>query len=186
MKNLSLIFLILSLAFGFNAQELSNFTDTRDGKSYKTVKIGNQVWMTEDLAFKVDSGCWAYDNDTGYVSKYGYLYDYETAQKVCPIGWHLPSYFEFETLLNNVGGYGNMAYNSLIPGGSSGFNGNFGGYRGSYDISESLGEYANLWSSSINNKLTAWDLDMIRDDAEATLNQNLRSLGFSVRCVQDN
>ena len=48
-------------------------TDSRDGKRYKTVEIGSQVWMAENLAFKSASGSWAYDNSQSNVTKYGYL-----------------------------------------------------------------------------------------------------------------
>ncbi|OQY03821.1 MAG: hypothetical protein B6I20_04280 [Bacteroidetes bacterium 4572_117] len=110
-------------------------TDSRDGKQYKTVEIGNQVWMAENLAYKASSGCWAYDNDQSNVTKYGYLYNWQTAKTVCPTGWHLPTKSEFETLLNNYGN-GNdneedwkANYTALIPGGESGFSASFGGWR---------------------------------------------------------
>lgn len=74
------------------------FTDTRDNKSYKTVTLGTQTWMAENLAFKADTGCWAFNNNNEFVAKNGYLYDASSAKKSCPIGWHLPSDEEWKTL----------------------------------------------------------------------------------------
>jgi len=76
--------------------------DSRDGKTYKTVKIGNQTWMAENLNIDLpDSKC--YDNKPDNCIKYGRMYNWETAMKACPSGWHLPSKDEWQTLENFVG-----------------------------------------------------------------------------------
>lgn len=160
--------------------------DKRDNKYYKTVKIGSQVWMAENLAFNYGSGCWAYDNDQSNVTKYGYLYNWETAKNVCPTGWHLPSKAEFETLINNSGGSAEAAYRSLIPGGNSGFSAPFGVWRSSNGNFGSVGEGAHFWSSTPGNDESAWHLEIKSFYSEASMGGGYFSFGFSVRCLQDN
>jgi len=83
---------------------MDSFTDPRDEKIYKTVKIGNQVWMAENLDCEAsDSKC--YGDDPTNCRKYGRLYNWETAMKICPPGWHLPENEEWEILMDFVGGF---------------------------------------------------------------------------------
>lgn len=159
--------------------------DKSDGKYYKIVKIGNHVWMAENLAFSYGRGCWAYNNDNSNVSQYGYLYNWETAINICPVGWHLPSKSEFETLLSNVGGSGRNAYNSLKQGGNSGFSAQFGGRRGTNGSFYFIGQYANFWSSSASDVPYAWNLYTYSLNSNADMDELDESLGFSVRCLQD-
>ena len=81
------------------------FTDPRDGKVYKTVKIGKQVWFAENLNFDC-KGSKCYNDDPKNAEKYGRLYDWETAKKACPRGWHLPSNEEWNELVDFAGGLG--------------------------------------------------------------------------------
>ena len=64
-----------------------SITDARDGKAYKVVSIGTQVWTAENMSLGDSS-----------------LYVYEDALKACPEGFHLPSIEEFSTLVEFVGG----------------------------------------------------------------------------------
>jgi uncharacterized protein (TIGR02145 family) len=139
-----------------NAQETGSFTDLRDGKVYTTVKIGDQWIMAENFAFKPDQGnYWAYNNDSANVAMYGYLYDWETALKIAPAGWHLPSVKEWKAFRKSLGarwdtwGTMNKVYKQMVTGGSSGFNALFGGaYIISYKEFRGLNEVAYFWSST--------------------------------------
>ena len=71
--------------------ETGTFIDERDGHEYKWVKIGNQTWMAENLAYKTNEGSWVYNNDNSLVDEFGRLYTYRVANIACPEGWHLPT-----------------------------------------------------------------------------------------------
>lgn len=94
-----------------------------DGNVYKTFKIGNQVWMAENLKSKHYSDgtpveWFAYNNDTANVPVYGRLYVWAAAmrsapgsnsipsrvQGAAPSGWHIPSDAEWQILIDNLGG----------------------------------------------------------------------------------
>ncbi|MBN1181609.1 MAG: hypothetical protein JXB49_04920 [Bacteroidales bacterium] len=108
------LFLLLFTLIGCNKEDDENnnddenefthnyipFTDPRDGNTYNTLTIGGQTWMTQNLNYAADSGSWIYNNDENYGEIYGRLYLHEVAKKVCPGGWHLPIYNEWQILMN--------------------------------------------------------------------------------------
>jgi len=84
-----------------------SFTDNRDGKIYRWVRIGSQVWMAENLNYITD-----YSRSISS-KKYGQLYEWNEAQRVCPVGWRLPSIADWERLFELVGGRENVAGRKL-------------------------------------------------------------------------
>ena len=121
------IIIILSNIDLVNAQIYGSLTDSRDGKIYKTVKIGNQIWMAEDLAAtrfangipisnleskeewytafrdRIPAYCTAPNSKSKVYN--GYVINNEN--KLCPIGWRLPTENDWDALVSQYGGYPN-------------------------------------------------------------------------------
>lgn len=105
--------------------EYGEFTDERDGQTYKTVKIGSQTWMAENLRYVRNSSCnlysieqCSYDDDCPCVERF-----YSELSIVCPPGWHVPSEAEFDILVNAVGGPSEAGYSLKSASGWIGNNG---------------------------------------------------------------
>ncbi len=83
-----------------------------DGNQYMTVKIGNQIWMAENLRSThyndgtLIQGVSVYDNDETNAKKYGRLYQWESISNpagLCPVGWHVASDEEWKELEMTLG-----------------------------------------------------------------------------------
>ena len=168
-------------------------TDSRDGKRYKVVTIGNQMWMAENLNYNA-SGSKCYDNKSANCDKYGRLYDWNAAKSACLKGWHLPSKAEWDALMVAVGGEktageflkttsgwnqngnGQDKYGfAALPGGVGDSDGNF----------FYVGIGCCLWSSSENNANGTYDLNMTYNVKRAIIGTGKKNELESVRCLKD-
>jgi uncharacterized protein (TIGR02145 family) len=198
-KFLLLAFTVSAIIMNSAAQVTGTYTDPRDGKTYKTVTIGAQTWMAGNLAYKADSGCWAYGNNPNSVKTYGYLYDWETAKRICPPGWHLPTDEEWTILVSYLGGdtlaggkmkeAGTIHWKNPNAGASnkSRFTALPGGYRASPGGMYYLGgECAMWWSSTEKGKENANGRCLYNYNGIIHQERYLyKHIGLSVRCVKD-
>ncbi|MCL2284630.1 MAG: hypothetical protein FWC26_15050 [Fibromonadales bacterium] len=88
------------------------FCDERDGKKYVYVTIGTQNWMAENLNYDGGNGSKGkcYDNNIANCNAYGRLYNGNEVKTACPVGWHLASKTDWETLyrfIDKASGSGN-------------------------------------------------------------------------------
>lgn len=171
------------------AATLKTMADERDGQEYKVIKIGDQIWMAENLNTQLDTAQYCYDNLPANCTTNGALYTWPAAKVACPAGWKLPDNTEWETLITTLGGF-DVAGGKMKAGGSSGlemkyvgFRSNVGGYGGNTDR-------ALFWSSDLpddpdlQNKLGVYySVSESRGDKVGT-SEGYKNSGFCVRCLK--
>ena len=137
-----------------------SITDSRDGQSYKTVTIGSQTWMAQNLNYET-ANSYCYSNNASNCTKYGRLYTWAAAMDsagtwsasgkgcgygktcsptypvrgVCPTGWHLPTQTEWNTLFTAVGGSGTAGTKLKSTSGWNDFEGKSGNGVDAYSFS---------------------------------------------------
>lgn len=191
-----------------------------EGNIYKTIRIGTQTWMAENLkTTKYNDGtaipfvtestvwknltdpgyCW-YNNDIGFKTVYGALYNWHAASsgKLCPTGWHVFNETDYMLLETSVGSAGTaggkmkeigtthwLGPNAGADNGS-GFTGLPGGRRRYDAVFISMGNLGYFWSSSEDCEAGYAFMGILHHNSTQIEGETCSlSNGMSVRCVKD-
>jgi uncharacterized protein (TIGR02145 family) len=170
-------------------------TVVQNANTFRTVKIDNKIWMAENLNTNVGKS-WCYENNQPLCDVCGRLYDWNTAAKACPAGWHLPTRQEWEDLVTVAGGK-KAAGKTLkakkgwndggTPKENDGFSAQPCGYRhidGDFGLA---GKEGNWWTATESGRGNAFSRSILYsgDNVNESKNGQDKNFGNSVRCVQD-
>lgn len=208
-----------------------------DGHKYETVQIGNQCWMTENLRTSryangdtiprlkgarkwknANKGAWSYyNNRSRWNDVFGKLYNWHAVSDirgVCPDGWHVPSYYEWDALEESLDGNTiaggkikkegsdlwfrpnigatNVTNFTALPGGKRDYSGSFRSYsvirpgESGFWWTGKAGEAAYWWTSSYHsdNPELAWGRFVYYKSIRITSLTDYKESGLSIRCIK--
>jgi uncharacterized protein (TIGR02145 family) len=188
------------------------FTDTRDGHKYGYKVYGTHTWMTENLAYLPTVNlptegnvtgryCYVYDysgKDTAAAKAtdnykyYGVLYNWSTAQSICPPGWHLPAEAEWTQLENFIGPDTGTAMKSTSTWSnrgngtnSSGFKALAAGGRRDDGVFIGLGDGTGFWTTMDMGTQLGRKMSLSSLDGYLWSGGVKKGTGSSVRCVKN-
>lgn len=221
MKTISIIsfFLVILTGIFFQSHdqhitiEYGEFTDQRDNRTYKTITIGDQVWLAENFAYvpyvcqpdSFNCGVWVYNymgndasaaKETSEYKKYGALYSWSAARDLAPEGWHLPSDEEWKDLEQYLGidsldienkewRGDNDEANKLMGDGETGFDVTFGGWMTDYGKFNFINEHANFWCSTEFDQERGYERLVGVNNGKIGRAAGNKGCGFSVRYLKD-
>jgi uncharacterized protein (TIGR02145 family) len=151
-------------------------------------------WTTANLGVNTSTS-YCYDDAESNCRRYGRLYPWDSAQRVCQLlegGWRLPTDDQWRQLARRYGGVsdestdkGRSAFSALVRGGYSGFNAVLGGNRsgGQYARLEAHGLY---WTASDNDSTTAPYYNFGQNGGALHRQPDgEKQMALSVRCIRD-
>jgi len=171
-------------------------TDSRDSQTYKTVVIGTQTWMAQNLNFNppaMDSSR-CYNDSISNCNTYGRLYNWDAAEIVCPLGWHLPDTTEWNTLVRTVGvdsaaiklSAKSTLWKTNVGTNSFGFSALPAGDYESYNDNEYilLGEETSWWTTAQRDAVSSHTMGFYDGGPSIDMSYDGRYSYHSVRCIQ--
>ena len=159
------------------------FTDDRDGKPYKWVRLKDgKKWMSENLRFESESS-WCYDNKKKNCESQGRLYTWNSAQTACPKGWRLPNDYEWQKIIEFYGGEQD-AYRSLVINKEHNFDPRFAGGRKVEKDFCCSGDFGNFWSTD-HSQAKASYADFNKPLGYIELNKHSKEWAISCRCISE-
>lgn len=192
MKYLFTISVVCVLAINLFGQKFGTLSDARDGQVYKTVEIGNKLWMAQNLNFYCRNS-WCYDNEDDNCKNYGRIYTWNAAMNgqsseksrgICPEGWHIPTDSEWLLLVKEYG-----QSKDLFKEGTSGFEMPLGGCRfpdGKFDFAQKVATY---WTSTADTTYSNFVFTRYayadNKTSPLTSYSTNKTYGQYLRCVKD-
>lgn len=183
-----------------NGDQQNRVTDI-DGHAYRTITIGNKVWMAENLrathyrngdpvSHIPDTAGWRasttgaycdYNNDTGQVLTYGRLYNWyaiNDKRNIAPEGWHIPTDEEIADLVSRLEKDAASAAKFKLNG--------LAGYRhfdgGTFHTRAFNGYW---WSVTRSFETYDWSPRLFTGFADVQRNGYEGGYGLAIRCVKD-
>lgn len=162
------------------------------GKTYKTVKIGNQTWLAENLAMVVgdlgaeglptEAACWYYNNDE--TTSNGILYNGYAALEINVPGWHVPTLEEAQNLLDNYTGK-QLKAEDFGGTNESGLNATATGVRNTSGVFQNNTTMIRIWTSKVQPGDTQNFINLQKTSDTANIYNVSQTAGYSIRLVKD-
>lgn len=199
------IFDIIIVAKDYGKTSPGGTVTDYEGNIYRTIKIGNQTWMMENLRttrlndgqsirYAPDSPDWATlrapgycwpNNDSSNIDRYGCLYNWYSVDtgRLAPIGWHVPTDDEWKILIDYLGG-------ESVAGGElkdMGFTVCWSGLRTYNGVFGYFNEMEKYWTATEGgwHPNEAWYYTITRLESQLSRSSHQKTDGHSVRCVRD-
>ncbi len=194
----------------------------QEGNTYKTITIGTQTWMAENLKVtKYRNGdpipnldasedwdelttgaCCYFNNESIFFNIYGMLYNWyaiNDSRNIAPSGWHVPTFDEWTTLVDFLGGEESSRFRLMEQGSyhwsppthgknDSGFTALAAGALKTDSIRNGfccIASEAYFWSSDDDSTNSAWNLSIKPSYDIKVFYTNKKTFAFSVRCIKD-